>query len=84
MRSRKLPFASFDYGMVIGYAAGSQTSIVRYDIDYTTVHAHAYPITAEEARKHPLTTLDVLDLELRVLVPANSTVSETVSESTKK
>lgn len=80
VRSRKLRFASFNYGMVIGYAAGNPTSIVRYDIDYTAVHAHAYPITPEEARKHPLTTLDDLDLELGVLVPANSTVSKSVSK----
>ena len=76
VRSRKLRFASFDYGMLVGYAEGEPTSIVRYDIDYTAKHAHAYPISEQEARRHPHVTLDDLNLQLarrvKIKTPAAS------------
>ena len=67
VRVKRLRFASFDYGIDIGFANGIGTSIVRYDIDYTAIHAHAYPVAPEEAKKHPLVTLDDLNLEVKQL-----------------
>ena len=51
--------------MDMGYSSGEATSIVRYDIDYTAVCAHAYPISKQEADRDPLVTLDDANLELR-------------------
>ena len=63
---RQLRFASFDFKMEVGFANGTATSIVRYDISYPAVHAHAYPISPAEAQKHPYVTLDDVGLEIPV------------------
>ncbi len=65
VRRRRLRFASFDFGIDVGYSMGEATSIVRYDINYTAVHAHAYPISKQEADRDPLVTLDDVNFELR-------------------
>ncbi len=65
VRIRRLRFASFDFGVDIGFSDGIPTSIARYDISYTGFHAHAYPISRQEAAHHPHVTLDDVDLEIR-------------------
>ena len=43
-----------DFEIHVGFSAGELTSLAQYEVDYTAVHAHGFPILAGEEEDYPV------------------------------
>jgi hypothetical protein len=65
--AKRRRYISYDTEQTIGYSDGKPTSIIRFDIDYSTSSAHGYPIAASEIRKsHKLVTATEMEVEVHI------------------
>ena len=64
VKKKRGNFFVIDFGQPIGGAKGQSTSLVRYEISYSSIEAHAYPILASELKRHPLIVLSDLGLKI--------------------
>ena len=63
IKSKRTRFAVVDYETTISVYHDQSCHHVRYDIDYTACHAHAYPITSDELKRDVVIKLSMVGFE---------------------
>ncbi len=57
MKRRKNRLFVVDTEAPVGASSGKETSLVRYDVDFSACCAHAYPVLRTDVKEHPFTSL---------------------------